>query len=208
VFSGIVERVGVVERAERAGAGLELAVRADFDPELKSGASVAVNGVCLTVERAHGGLFEATAVPETLARTTLAALRPGRRVNLERALRVGDELGGHWVLGHVDAVGRVQSVQRSGAEVRVAFEIPEAVRPYVAPKGSIAVDGVSLTVAVSEGSTATVALVPYTIANTIASDYVAGTLVNLEADLVARYLERLLASRETAAALRGGEGRS
>jgi riboflavin synthase len=203
VFSGIVERVGVVARAERGGGALKLAVRADFDSGLREGASVAVNGVCLTVERVRDAVFEASAVPETLARTTLSGLAPGRRVNLERALRVGDELGGHWVQGHVDAIGRIQDVAHPGGEVRVAIEIPEGVRPYVAPKGSIAVDGVSLTVASWEDPIAVVSLVPYTLEHTIASEYKPGATVNLEADLVARYLERLIAFRAGPSVERG-----
>jgi riboflavin synthase alpha subunit len=154
-----------------------------------------VNGVCLTVERAPGGVFEAVAVPETIAKTNLGALRPGSRVNLERALRVGAPLGGHWVQGHVDATARVVSVRRDGADVRVAVDLPPALRPYVAAKGSIAIDGVSLTVAALDGAVATVALVPYTLEHTIASEYTKGASVNLEVDLVARYLERLLAAR-------------
>jgi riboflavin synthase len=195
MFSGIVERVGSVDRAEPAPEGLRLSLRARFDRELKPGESVAVNGVCLTVERAGDGGFEATAVEETLRRTTLCALRAGDRVNLERALRVGDPLGGHWVQGHVDGVGRIAGVTREGADVRVAIETPEEMRRFVASKGSIAVDGASLTVATWVEPLLTVALVPYTMERTVASGYVPGRAVNLEADLVARYLERLLEAR-------------
>jgi riboflavin synthase len=171
-----------------------LAIRSGFQPDPEPGASVAVNGVCLTVERVEDGVFEATAVPETVSRTTLGALAAGSRVNLERALKVGDELGGHWVQGHVDAVGTVASVEREKEGVRVGIETPEALRRFVAMKGSIAVDGVSLTVAGCATSRFEVALIPYTLEHTIASDYRKGTRVNLEADLIARYLERLLAA--------------
>ncbi|TMQ59700.1 MAG: riboflavin synthase [Candidatus Eisenbacteria bacterium] len=196
MFSGIVERIGRVERVERTPEGsARLAIRAGFGTPPPPGASVAVNGVCLTVESAHGDLIHATAVPETLRQTTLGRLSAGSRVNLERALRVGDEIGGHWVQGHVDAAARVASIGRTGSDVLLAVEIPGALRPYVAPKGSLAVDGVSLTVAAWEEPHATVALVPYTLEHTIASEYQEGGIVNLEVDILARYLERLMVSR-------------
>lgn len=192
MFSGIVERVGRVEGIERApDGGTRLLIRCDFAKAPSPGASVAVNGVCLTVERAEEGLLHMTAVPETLRRTTLGTLRSGARVNLERALRVGDEIGGHWVQGHVDATARVRSVRRTGADVLVSVEIAEPLRPYVAVKGSITLDGVSLTVAGLDEPCAVVALVPYTLEHTIASDYEEGSNVNLEVDLIARYLDRL-----------------
>jgi riboflavin synthase len=204
MFSGIVERIGTVERAEAGARGLSLAIGTDFDRGTSPGESIAVNGVCLTVERSKGGLFEVVAVPETTAKTTLGALRAGGRVNLERALRVGDPLGGHWLQGHVDAVARIASVRREGADVRVGVEIPDPLLPYVAMKGSISFDGVSLTVAGLEGPVASVALIPYTLGHTIASDYREGDRVNLEVDLVARYLERLLATGRWEAPSTGG----
>ena len=197
MFSGIVERVGVVERAERAAEGLRLTIAAGFAPgsDPASGASVSVNGVCLTVERAEGGRFDSFAVAETLRVTTLGSLRTGDRVNLERALRVGDELGGHWVQGHVDGVGRITAVRRDAGDARVTIDVPEALRRFVASKGSITVDGVSLTVAAWEDPRLTVALVPHTLERTTASEYEPGLLVNLESDLVARTLDRLLEAR-------------
>jgi len=196
MFSGIVERVGIVERAERAASGLRLSIESGFEAGPPApGASVSVNGVCLTVERAEGGRFDAVAVAETLRVTTLGTLRAGDRVNLERALRVGDEVGGHWVQGHVDSVGRVTAVRRDAGDARVTIEVPEAMRRFVASKGSITVDGVSLTVAAWEDPLLTVALVPHTLACTTASEYEPGRLVNLESDLVARALERLLEAR-------------
>ncbi len=204
MFSGIVERIGRVEGTERtSGGGFRLAIRTGFGTAPSEGASVAVNGVCLTVERAQGGVIQATAVPETLRRTTLGALKPGSRVNLERALRAGDEIGGHWVQGHVDAIARVAVATPSGAEVILRVEIPEPLRPYVAVKGSLAVDGVSLTVAAWDEPSAVVALVPYTLEHTIASEYEEGSRVNLEVDLIARYLERLAVSRGMLAAGKG-----
>jgi riboflavin synthase len=198
MFSGIVERVGRVETVEQDAEGAaRIAIRAGFASDPVPGASVAVNGVCLTVERTQGGVIHATAVPETLRRTGLGRLAAGGRVNLERSLKVGDEIGGHWVLGHVDATAEIVSVTRSGADVRITVEIPAALRPYVAAKGSLTIDGVSLTVASLDGSRATVVLVPYTLEHTIASEYEEGGIVNLEVDVLARYLERLTASRGT-----------
>ena len=192
MFSGIVERLGSVESIERdASGGVRLRIRAAFEPPPAPGASVAVNGVCLTVERTLGDVLHASAVPETLRRTTLGRLVPGGRVNLERALRLGDELGGHWVQGHVDSVARIRSVRRQGQDVLVRVEIPEPLRRYVAEKGSVALDGISLTVASWEDPCAILALVPYTLEHTIASEYEEGRDVNLEVDLIARYLERL-----------------
>lgn len=205
MFSGIVERMGVVEAIRPERAGVRIRVRAGYAPDPPAGASIAVNGVCLTVERAEGGVFEIVAIAETLRRTNLGALAEGSRVNLERALRMGDELGGHWVQGHVDGLGTVARVARGGAapgEVRVEVEIPAPLRRYVAEKGSIAIDGVSLTVAGWDDPRLAVALIPYTLEQTIASSWTEGTRVNLEVDIVARYLERLLATRlgETPAA--------
>src|SRR2546427_11947879 len=142
MFSGIVERVGRVESMEYGGQGAaRLTIRAGFETAPAAGASVAVNGVCLTVERALGDAIQATAVPETLRATTLGKIVPGTRANLERALRVGDEIGGHWVQGHVDAAARLASVTRSGPAVRGAVEVPVGLRPFVAVKGALALDG-------------------------------------------------------------------
>jgi len=154
-----------------------------------------VNGVCLTVERADARSFEATAVRETLDKTTLGALEAGSRVNLERALRVGQTLGGHWLQGHVDATAAVRGVDRDAGQVRLQVEIPEACRRFVARKGSIAIDGTSLTVADWADPIAEIAIVPFTLEHTIASSYAPGTRVNLEVDLIARYLDRLLEAR-------------
>jgi riboflavin synthase len=195
MFSGIVESVGTVERAEPGRAGFRLFIRSGFEGALAPGESVSVNGVCLTVERDSAGLFEAVAVEETLRRTTLGGIRAGARVNLERAVRAGQPLGGHWVQGHADAVASIRSVESAGGDVRVGIEIPQPLRRYVAEKGSLSVDGISLTVAAWIDPVAVVALVPYTLSHTIASEYKPGARVDLEIDIVARYLERLLDAR-------------
>jgi riboflavin synthase alpha subunit len=200
VFSGIIARIGVLEESRREATGQRLVVRADLGRVPEPGESIAVNGVCLTVERADTARFEAVAVGETLRRTTLGALVPGARLNLEPALRAGDPIGGHWVQGHVDGVGIVRGVERAGSDVRLAIEIPDSLRRFVAVKGSVAVDGVSLTVADWDDPRAVLALVPYTLAHTTASEYAPGRKVNLEVDILARYLDRLLEAREGHAA--------
>jgi riboflavin synthase len=195
VFSGIVERVGTVERVSSEGGSRRLVVAASFDAILRAGESVAMNGVCLTVERADARSFEAVAVRETLDRTTLGALETGSRVNLERALSVGQPLGGHWLQGHVDATAVIRDVLQDSGQVRLLVEIPEGCRRFVARKGSIALDGTSLTVADWSDPVAEIAIVPFTLEHTIASAYTPGFRVNLEVDLIARYLDRLLEAR-------------
>ena len=208
MFSGIVERVGTVERVSPEGGNRKLIIAAAFDAVLEPGESVAVNGVCLTVERADRGSFEASAVRETLGVTTLGALERGSRVNLERALRVGQPLGGHWLQGHVDATAPIRGVLHDPGQTRLHVEIPEALRRFVARKGSVALDGVSLTVADWAEPLAEIALVPFTMEHTIASTYAPGIRVNLEVDLIARYLERLLETRGSVAPEPSQAGRS
>jgi len=196
VFSGIVQAVGVVEAITSTGGARRLRIGAALPRVPTPGESVAVEGVCLTVERADERGFEVTAIEETLRATTLARLTEGARVNLEPALRVGDPLGGHWVLGHVDAVARVRAVERRSGETRVSIEIPPPLQRYVARKGSVTLDGVSLTVASWADAAAEVALVPYTLEHTTLGTLAPGDGVNLEVDMVARYLDRLLDARE------------
>lgn len=207
VFSGLVETLGKVRSRQAAGGGWRVQVACVFsgDP-LTPGESVAVNGACLTVAGidAHG--FVADLSPETVARTTLGKLRVGEAVNLERALRLTDRLGGHLVLGHVDATAAVLAV-RPGAEfgvLRVA--LPERLAPEVAEKGSVAVDGVSLTVAAVGGRWFEVALVPVTLQRTTLSARRVGDLVNLETDVLAKYVRRALAMGGSGAASLSGWG--
>lgn len=156
------------------------------------GESIAVNGACLTVVADHGGTFEADVSAETLAKTTLGELLPGAEVNLERSLKVGDRLGGHLVAGHVDGVARVLDITASGDARQIAFEAPEALAPFIAAKGSVAIDGVSLTVNGVEGRRFEVMLIPHTLAVTNLKHLGPGSRVNLEVDLVARYVVRYL----------------
>jgi riboflavin synthase len=156
------------------------------------GHSVAINGCCLTVTATEGERFAVEVVPETLRRTTLGHVAPGDSVNLERSLRLDQRLGGHLVQGHVDGLAEVRAVTPEGEGRRIVLELPGSLAPFVAEKGSIAVDGVSLTVAGIEGTRCEIALIPHTLEVTIAGRYAAGTRVNVEIDLLARYLARLL----------------
>jgi riboflavin synthase alpha subunit len=194
MFTGIVRELGRVVSAEGHGEGLALAVEAPQTAAgLATGDSVSVNGVCLTAETVENGRLTLHAVPETLSRSTLGALTPGDLVNVEPALRAGEPLGGHYVQGHVDAVGRVQSVEAEGEGLRVFFEAPPEVLRYCVDKGSIAVDGVSLTIAEIAADAFAVALVPHTLEATTLSELTPGREVNLEVDMLAKYVERLLA---------------
>ena len=193
MFTGLIETMGVIAGVRAFGRSVELCVRADAgDFEVADGGSVAVDGVCLTVERRDGGggMFF-TAVAETLGRTTLGRAAAGRRVNLERALRVDGRLDGHIVLGHVDAVGRIAADEDVGASVVRTVEFPEGLSPFIAEKGSVAVDGISLTVAGVGRDTFSVSLIPATMGRTTMSAKRAGDFVNIECDVLARYIYRM-----------------
>lgn len=194
MFSGIVQAVGTVERRESQGEGVRLAIRGSLPgPAVEPGESVAVSGACLTVEEARDGVMRFFCSRETLARTTLGSLPPGCRVNLERALRVGDFLGGHFLSGHVDARARVLAVRREGEGAILRCEVPKHLAPEIAEKGSVAVDGVSLTVARLGRGWFEVSLVPFTLDRTTLGQLRPGALVNLETDLLAKYVRRVLA---------------
>lgn len=193
MFTGLIREVGAVAAVDGREGGVRLVVRAAATAGAAAvGDSVAVAGVCLTVVAVADGTLAFEAVPETLARTSLASLEPGARVNVEPSLRAGEQLGGHYVQGHVDAVGTVRSVEREGDGVRVWLDAPQAVLRYTVEKGSVAVDGTSLTVARLDERGFAVALVPHTLAATTLGDLRSGDLVNLEADVLAKYVERLL----------------
>lgn len=197
MFTGIVQCVGRLVAVEERGGDARLAVDAGgLAPErLALGASVAVNGVCLTVAARHDAVVSFDASRETLALTTLGRLAAGARLNLEPALTLADPLGGHLVSGHVDGVGEVVGLEPDARSTRVTFRLPAALARYAARKGSLCVDGVSLTVNDVAGERAGVNLVPHTLGHTIMGGYRIGTPVNVEVDLVARYLERLLAEQ-------------
>jgi riboflavin synthase len=193
VFTGIVRELGEVVEAVETGGGRAVVVRAPVTARRTSvGDSVAIDGCCLTATAVEGDAISFQAVPETISRTTLGSLGRGRRVNVEPAVRAGEELGGHYVQGHVDAVGHIESVEAEGEGLRVFVEAPDRVLRYCVEKGSVTVDGVSLTVAeIADGAFA-VALVPHTLAVTTLSELAPGRPVNLEADVLAKYVERLV----------------
>lgn len=204
MFTGIIQAVGSLRTIERRGASAWLSVGCPF-AKLELGESVAVDGVCLTVVRIVDGGFTADASVETLARTTLGERSMGAKVNLERALALGDRMGGHIVAGHVDGVGELVSRERVESAERVVFRAPREVLRYLAEKGSVAIDGVSLTVNAVIGDTFELILVPFTQGATTLSERRAGDRVNLEADVIARYVARAL-SWERDAPDRGAVG--
>ncbi|MPV38909.1 riboflavin synthase [Georgenia subflava] len=194
MFTGLVEEVGTVRDREQVDGAVLLHVAATaVTVDLSDGDSVAVAGVCLTVVDHHAGGFTADVMPESLARTTLGALGPGAPVNLERAVRADGRLGGHLVQGHVDGVGTVLRRTPGPRWDEVEIAVPATLARYVAEKGSIAVEGVSLTVTHVTQDSFGVALIPTTLAVTTLGTLVTGGLVNLEVDVVAKYLERLTA---------------
>jgi len=190
MFTGLIETTGVIANVRLHGGAAELCVKpdaADFAVEI--GASVAVDGVCLTLEKADGaGRLFFTAVAETLGRTAIGKALFGRRVNLERAMRADGRLDGHIVLGHVDAVGRIARDEKAGVSVIRTIEIPEELYPLTAEKGSITVDGISLTIAKSGRGSVSISLIPATMANTTMGDKKVGDSVNIECDILARYI--------------------
>lgn len=194
MFTGIIEGMGALAAAEPRGGDIRLHIAAGSLPfeDVRTGESIAVNGVCLTVVAFDAISFEADASTETLSLTTLGALKAGAVVNLERAMRPTDRLGGHLVSGHVDGIGTVLSVDDEARAQRWRFAAPQALLKYIAKKGSICIDGVSLTVNQVDAEGFEVALIPHTVAHTAFAHTIVGDAVNLEIDLVARYLERLL----------------
>lgn len=195
MFTGLVEDVGTLTHREPVEEGIALRIETRLAGELAAGESVAVDGVCLSVVEADERTFRVEAVRTTLSRTTLGDVAPGRRVNLERALRVGDRLGGHFVQAHVDAPGEVIEVETAGETVFLRVRLPDEVARITVPRGSLAVDGVSLTVNELSGSVAEVAIVPYTWEHTALDRLEPGSRVNLEGDLLGKYVERLTRAR-------------
>jgi riboflavin synthase len=198
MFTGIVETTGRLARIEPRGGDVRLVIDAGnlgLD-DVGIGDSIAVSGVCLTAIRIDGTAFAVDVSTETLSRTSLGALGIGARVNLEKALRLSDRLGGHLVSGHVDGLGRVVAIEPDARSQRWTFELPPELARYAAPKGSIAIDGVSLTVNEVEGARFGVNLIPHTIDVTTLGDRRAGDTVNIEVDMIMRYVERLFPERE------------
>jgi riboflavin synthase len=204
MFTGIIIATGRVTSLAEKGGDLELGIDAGAGIDagvldlnrVAIGDSVSVQGACLTVTRKDGTRFYADVSRETMAKTTLGALSPGSRVNLEPSLRAGDALGGHWVSGHVDAVGKLRELVQDARSWRLEFELPASLMRFVAPKGSICVNGVSLTVNKVEGRRFDVNIIPHTLNVTTLGELKIDDGVNIEIDVIARYLERLMSKTE------------
>jgi len=193
MFTGLIADLGTVEAVQETEQGMRLRVSSALAGELGEGDSVAVNGVCLTAAQVDGAAFVADVVHETLRRSSIAAIAPGDAVNLELPVRATDRLGGHLVQGHVDGIGTVSDVRDEGFSRLVTIDVPGELERYVVEKGSVAVDGISLTVASLDGARLQVALIPETLERTTLGRAQAGTPVNLEVDVLAKYVERLMA---------------
>ena len=194
MFTGIIKAKGTISAMDRRSGDVRLSVRSEGLPwsDYEQGESIAVNGVCLTAVALHADGFDTDVSVETLDVTGLGGLAVGSAVNLEPAISLGERLGGHLVSGHVDCTGKVVSRTADARSIRLGIEIPKEYARYVAKKGSVCVDGVSLTVNEVSGNTFELNIIPHTAQSTIIDDYAAGTVVNVEVDLRARYLERLL----------------
>ena len=193
MFTGLIEDLGIVELLERGDHGAKLRIASRLAGELALGDSIAVNGCCLTATAVDDGLFETEAMNQTLQVTALDSIEDGSRVNLELAMKAGDRLGGHIVQGHVDGVGTVASVEDDGFARRLRVELPQELLRYVVDKGSITLSGVSLTVAELGETWAEVSLIPETLERTNLGEVQAGSRINVECDIVAKYVERLVA---------------
>jgi riboflavin synthase len=191
MFTGLIEQVGTIDHLERRDDGMAIRIACALHP-YELGESIAVNGTCLTVKSFGEGHFDADASLETLDKTNLGDLNEGDRVHLERALALGDRLGGHLVSGHVDGVGTLISRTAEGDYVVARFEVPTRLAPFLAPKGSITVNGVSLTVNTVNGPRFDVMLVPYTLDETTFGEMTNGAQVNLEVDILAKYVASLM----------------
>lgn len=193
MFTGLIEEVGLVQEVRREGGVTKLAIGAkDAGTDLEIGDSIAIEGTCLTVTAIQHGLFEVDLTDETLIRTTLGDLGPTDQVNLERPCRITDRLGGHIVTGHIDGVGTILEIRESGGMWRFAFSYPEALRALFVEKGSVAVDGISLTVASLSDASFSVAIIPHTYRHTTLGSKMVGQRVNLETDLLGKYVVRYL----------------
>jgi riboflavin synthase len=198
MFTGIIERLGRIESLKAGDEGARLAIR--LEPSntlwpLAVGASIAVNGCCLTVVERDDASFQADLSLETLRRTSFRALKPGRIVNLEPPLVAGKEFGGHFVQGHVDGLGHVERLAAQGAGWWLRVRVPQALARYMAVKGSLAIDGISLTIATFDEDAVEAAIIPYTYSHTNLRELVPGDPVNLECDILAKYIERLMEAR-------------
>lgn len=202
MFTGLIQHLGTIASLRERAQGVELSIRVpEIAGALAIGESVAVDGCCLTVESRNAEAFTAFASPETLRKTTLGSRRAGMRVNLERALAMGDRLGGHMVSGHVDATGRIRSVAARGDSTEIVVEAPAAIIDVSIPKGSVAVDGISLTIVDLTADSFSLWIIPETWKKTTLADRRTGDPVNLEADMIGKYVRRFL---ENSGLVKGG----
>ena len=198
MFTGIITTTGRITALDKTSEGARISVEAGWDsPDYSLGESIALDGACMTVVRFEGSAFEVEVSSESLGCTTLRSLEIGDRVNLERALALGERLGGHMVSGHIDAVGSLRSFEPAGDCLRYCFEIPKNLLRYIVPKGSLCLDGISLTVNAidDEAGTVEMMIVPHTQQETSLRDKRPGDRVNIEVDMLGKYIERLLAGR-------------
>ena len=196
MFTGIIEGLGTITAARPSGSGRRLVLTSDFDlTGTKIGDSLAVNGACLTAVQLAGRRFEVDVSPESLAKTALGAARAGERVNLERALRLSDRIDGHLVSGHIDGTGTIDDRQTAGNAILVTVAVPEALTRYMIVKGSVAVDGVSLTINAVEPARFTVSVIPYTSHLTTIGLKKTGDAVNIETDMIGKYVEKFITSK-------------
>jgi riboflavin synthase len=191
MFTGLIEKVGEIESVRQTDAGRELRIRAPFT-DIEAGESIAVNGACLTVREFGSGWFDVAAVTTTLERTTIGGWKPGTRVNLERSLRADERLGGHIVQGHIDCVGTVAARELRGDALLIDVSLPTAIQSLFVLHGSIAIDGVSLTVNDLKPAGVQLSLIDYTLRHTTLGDLAAGSRVHVEADVIAKHVRRLL----------------
>lgn len=194
MFTGLISDLGTVERIT-LGPVCELSISSSYPGDIQLGESIACDGVCLTVVECQGGHFRVQAAPETLRRTTIGQWTAGTRVNLERALRLGDRLGGHWVQGHIDAVGTVLERRAEGGSWVMGFALPAEIAPFFVEKGSVCIDGISLTVSAVEEGRFEVMLIPETQQRTSLGNKKPGQAVNLEADVIGKYVARMMGAR-------------
>lgn len=192
MFTGIVEEKGIIDKITISESGGKISIKVSENLDLKEGESIAVDGVCLTVSEIRGRIFESSISKETIERTTLRYKKRGEEVNIERALKISDRIGGHILLGHVDGIGEIQYMVPAGVGMLMDIRIPQDLLKYVVEKGSIGIDGISLTVAGIKGDVIRIALIPYTLEQTTIGRKIKGDKVNIEVDIIGKYVYRFV----------------